>query len=54
MVTTIKKGSDKTAIEKAFSKLKSKKKFNAHKYCGVVKLKDDPISIQKKMRDEWE
>jgi hypothetical protein len=28
--------------------------FNAKKYNGVLKLKEDPLSIQKKLRDEWE
>jgi hypothetical protein len=23
------------------------------KYCGVLKLKEDPLVIQKKLRDEW-
>ncbi len=23
------------------------------KYCGVLKLKEDPLAIQKKLRDEW-
>ena len=23
------------------------------KYCGVLKLKEDPLTIQKKLRDEW-
>ncbi|MGB3774366.1 MAG: hypothetical protein WA951_03845 [Leeuwenhoekiella sp.] len=54
MVTVIKKGSDKKEIEKALSNMKSERKFNAYKYCGTVKLKDDPLEIQKKMRDEWE
>ena len=54
MVTVIKKGSDKKEIEEALSKLKSKKKFDAFKYCGTVKLKEDPLDIQKRMRDEWE
>ncbi len=31
-----------------------KKHFNAFKYCGVVDLKEDPLLIQKAMRDEWE
>jgi hypothetical protein len=53
MVTVIKKGSDKKEIEKAVSKLKCSKSFNAHKYCGTVKLKEDPLQIQKRMRDEW-
>ena len=53
MVTVIKKGSDKKEIEEALSKLKSRKKFDAYKYCGTVKLKEDPLEIQKRMRDEW-
>jgi hypothetical protein len=23
------------------------------KYCGVLKLKEDPLVIQKRLRDEW-
>ena len=53
MVTVIKKGSDKKAVEQALSKIKSKKKFDAYKYNGKVKLKEDPLEIQKRMRDEW-
>ena len=54
MVTVIKKGSNKKEIEEALSKLRSTKKFDAYKYCGTVKLNEDPLEIQKKMRDEWE
>jgi len=24
------------------------------KFCGVLKLKDSPMEIQKKLRDEWQ
>ncbi len=54
MVIVIKKDSDKKDIEEALSKVKSKKKFDAYKYCGAVTLKEDPLAIQKRMRDEWE
>jgi hypothetical protein len=54
MVTIIKKGSDIKAIRKALSKHKPRKGVDASKYCGVIKLKEDPLAIQKKMRDEWE
>ena len=54
MVTIIKKGSDKKEIEKALSKVKSKKQFDAYKYCGTLKLKEDALAIQKRMRNEWE
>jgi hypothetical protein len=53
MVTIIKKGSDRKEIEKALSKLKSRKQFDAYKYCGTVQLEEDPLVIQKKLRDEW-
>jgi hypothetical protein len=54
MVTIIKKGTKKEDFDKQLSGLKNIKKFNAHKYCGIIKLKEDPLVIQKRMRDEWE
>ncbi|HAN79238.1 MAG TPA: hypothetical protein DCQ31_16460 [Bacteroidales bacterium] len=30
------------------------KKFDAWKYCGTIKLTEDPLTIQKRLRDEWE
>ena len=54
MVTVIKKGTDKKEIEKAISNFKSAKKFDAYKHCGTIKLREEPLEIQKKMRDEWE
>jgi hypothetical protein len=32
---------------------KATKKFDAKKYAGTIKLKETPLSIQKKLRDEW-
>ncbi len=58
MVTTIKKGTSKQNIEDILRQLFSKKKkasgIDAYKYCGVIKLKDSPYNIQKKMRREWD
>jgi len=54
MVTVIKKGADKKEMDKALSEVKSRKKFDASKYCGVLDLKEDALAIQKRMRDEWE
>jgi len=53
MVTIIKKGMDKKEIEKLFSSFDGNKKFDAYKFCGIIQLKDDPMDIQKSMRDEW-
>lgn len=59
MVLVLKKGATKKeieALEKKLYKEKPFRGFNAKKYNGVLKmqLKEDPLIIQKKMRDEWE
>lgn len=56
MVTVIKSGADKHLIEKRLKALYSspKKGFDAHKFCGILKLEEDPLVIQKRLRDEWE
>jgi hypothetical protein len=53
MVTIIRKGADKKEIEKVLSTLKSPKKFDAYKHSGKITLAEDPLVIQKKMRDDW-
>lgn len=58
MVYILKKGASKKDIETIEKKIYTKKAviigFNAKKYNGVLKLKEDALSIQNKMRDEWE
>jgi uncharacterized protein (UPF0335 family) len=57
MVLVLKKGATKKeieAIEKKLYKEKDSSGFNAKKYNGILKLKEDPLVIQQKMRDEWE
>lgn len=34
-------------------KLKAKKGFKASEYCGKVKVKEDAVAVQRKLRDEW-
>ncbi len=53
MVTVIKQGSSKASIRLSLEKLKRNKGIDAKKYCGVIKLKEHPLTIQKKLRDEW-
>jgi hypothetical protein len=53
MVTVFKQGSSKASIRKSLEKLKSKRGLDAVKYCGVIKLKEHPVTIQKRLRDEW-
>ena len=53
MVTIIRKGTAKSKILQLLNKIKTRKGIDAYKYCGVIKLKNDPLQIQKQMRDEW-
>ena len=56
MVMTIKKGASKKIISQKLTEAYStiKRGFEASKFCGVLNLKEDPLSIQKRLRDEWE
>jgi hypothetical protein len=57
MVLVLKKGASKKeieAIEKKLYKQKSSGGFNAKKYNWVLNQTEDPLTIQLKLRDEWE
>jgi hypothetical protein len=56
MVLVLKKGASKKEIEavtQKLSKVRRRKQFDAYKHCGVLKLKEDALAIQKRLRDEW-
>ncbi len=57
MVTILKKGATKKNITKLLEKLMKEFKpsgIDVYEYLGKIKLKDDPIAIQKELRNEWE
>lgn len=57
MTLVLKRGADKKTIREIVDKLFSaqkKNKMDIRKYCGTLRLKEDPMEIQKKLRDEWE
>ena len=57
MVLVLKQGANKKdieAIEKKLYKEKASNGFNAKKYNGVLSLKEDALSIQLNLRNEWE
>ncbi len=55
MVTTIKKGTPLEKIRDVLKKRKAKTKgLDLKKYCGSISLKEDPLGMQKKWRNEWE
>lgn len=55
MTIILKKGTSREEIDaqvKAAQSTKPKRDFK--KYVGALKLKEAPLEIQKRMRDEWE
>lgn len=54
MVLVLKKGATKKEMEAIAKKLTVVKGVDTKKYCGTIKLAEDPLVIQKRMRDEWE
>ena len=54
MKIVIKKGIPEKEINKKLDKLYSAKvKKDLRRYCGSINLKEDPLSLQKKWRNEW-
>ena len=57
MVTIIKKGTSKEKIKSLMKQRPKNKprrqKIDLHKYCGTIRLEQDPMDMQKKWRDEW-
>ena len=51
----IKKRASKRSIAASLKKLENNRKqgFDANKYCGTIKLKEDALAIQKRLRNEW-
>jgi hypothetical protein len=55
MTIILKKGVSLEEIDKQINSSKPKQKLhNFDKYVGILKIKKDPLVIQKEMRDEWE
>ena len=53
MVLVLKKGASKKEMDNIAVKLPVVKGVDTWKFGGIIKLKEDPLTIQKKMRDEW-
>lgn len=53
MVVVLKKGATKKEMADVVAKLPGSKGVDTKKFCGVIKLNEDSLVIQKKMRDEW-
>lgn len=58
MVVVIKRGKARQRIKALLDKLhaskpKKRKEVDVYKYVGVLKLKEDPVDLQRKWHDEW-
>ncbi len=57
MISIIKKGTNKAKIQailKERARRKPPKSIDVKRYSGVIKLKEDPLEMQKKWRNEWQ
>ena len=54
MKTIIKQKEDHKKARATLNKALQKEGVDTRKHCGVIRLKEDPLTIQKRMRDEWE
>lgn len=58
MVVVLKKGATKEEIEALKKKLVARKPkkqgITAAEFSGVLKLTEDPLGIQRRLRDEWD
>ena len=56
MVLVLKKGASEEEMQLLKKQLQKKSRkggMNMKKYSGTIKLKEEPMEIQKKLRDEW-
>ena len=54
MTVVIKKRMNIADIQKLMDTLPSGKLFNAAKHCGVLRLSENPLEFQKRIRSEWD
>ncbi len=53
MSITISKSMSAEEINKALGRLSAGKLLKSAKYCGILKLQEDPLVYQRRVRDEW-
>ena len=56
MQVVIKKGASKEEVKAVWKKLQKPKavtRKDLKEFCGMLSLKESPLELQKKFRDEW-
>ncbi|MDT3403465.1 hypothetical protein [Mucilaginibacter terrae] len=54
MVVVVKSEKDIGKAKKAIAEYQPEKKFDAYKFCGALKVTENPQKIQQQLRNEWE
>jgi len=54
MSITINKQMTVEEARNILASLPSGKLLNASKHCGILKLREDPLAFQKRLRSEWD
>ena len=53
MVLVLKDSKDVKKVKAMLAEHQTKKKFDAKRFCGALKVDEDALVIQKRLRDEW-
>lgn len=53
MVLILKSSKDIKKLKETLADRQIKKGFDAKKFCGALKVDEDALVIQKRLRDEW-
>jgi len=53
MVLVLKSSKDIKKVKELLANRQSKKSFDAKKFCGALRVDEDALVIQKRLRDEW-
>lgn len=56
MVATLKQGASKEYIAKLLKRISDemvRQGVDTSKFCGKLSLKEEPLTIQRRLRDEW-
>ena len=54
MVLVLKGNKDIKKLKEILADRQVKKGFDAKKFCGILKVEEDALAIQKRLRDEWD
>lgn len=53
MVSILKRGASQQEQLAIKARLRKKPVLDIRKFCGILKLQEDPLEIQKQLRSEW-